>query len=215
MQVWLIDPPSSPKEELNMGKIVIVTPTVLCDTLDDPPPGGRDPFKVGNLASNIPNVLVTADAFGRVCQIPGPDPVHFTDDDALVSASVNVNQDFVIDVYWDLSGPLISAFGGSWAVTIFFDCASDGSLDFQIQPAKSIDYGCPNPNCFPPTTTNTRQYHASFLVPAGTVPLDPNATTGTFYELDVAIALLNTCNSLPTTGITGSVPLEEVLFYSA
>src|SRR5215469_644004 len=125
-----------------MGKIVTVNPTVLCDTLDDPPPGGSDPFKLGNLASNIPNILVTADAL-------------------------------------------------------------------------SIDYGCPNPNCFPPTTTNTRQYHASFLVPAGTVPLDPNATNGTFYELDVAIALLNTCNSLPTTGITGSVPLEEVLFYSA
>jgi hypothetical protein len=48
------------------------------------------------------------------------------------------------------------------------------------------------------------------------VPLDPNAPTpGTFYELDVSIILIDSCNSLPTTGITGSVPLEEVLFFSA
>jgi hypothetical protein len=125
-----------------------------------------------------------------------------------------VNQPFVIDVYWDLSGPLISAFAGSWAVTIFFDCVSDSTLDFQIQAASPTPYGCPDPNCYPNgTTSNSRQYHASFLVPPGTVAA--NATTGTFYELDVSIVLLDACNSLPTTGIVGSVPLEEILFFSA
>jgi hypothetical protein len=201
-----------------MGKIVIVNPTVLCDTLDDAPDlGGFDPFVVGHLASNIPNAFVDGHAYGRVAQNPGPDPtgIHFTNDDAPPSTSINTNQTFVIDVYWNLSGPLISAFGGSWAVTIFFDCASDSTLDLQIQPANTIPYGCPDPNCFPPTTANTRQYHTSFLVPINTVPLDPNAPFGTFYELDVAIALLDSCNSLPTTGITGSVALEEVLFFSA
>jgi hypothetical protein len=198
--------------------VVIVNPTVLCDTLDDPPTSAvdilHDPFKFGNLASNIPNSIVTGHAYGRVCQNPGPDPfgIHFTDDDAPASASIDVKQTFVIDVYWDLSGPLISAFGGSWVVTIFFDCASDSTLDFQIQPAKPIDYGCPNPTCYPPTTNNTRQYHASFLVPANTVTA--NVPTGTPYELNVSIVLLDTCNSLPTTGIVGFVPLEDVLFFS-
>lgn len=200
--------------------VVLIDATELCDLLDDPPQfagdTGRDPFKFGNLASAIPNAFVTGHAYARVCQIPGPDRDHFTDDDAPASTSVNVKQDFVIDVYWDLSGPLISAFCGSWDLTIFFDCASDATLDFQIKNTDTIDYGCPNPNCFPPpgTTTNTRQYHASFLVPAGTVKVDPNFPNGTIYELDVAIALLNACNSLPTTGITGSVPVEEVLFFS-
>jgi hypothetical protein len=197
-----------------------IIPTKLCDLLDDPPTDPfdltHDPFKFGNLASNVPNAFATGHAYGRVCQIPGPDPVHFTDDDAPASASVNVNQDFVIDVYWDLSGQLISAFGGSWVVTIFFDCASDSNLDFQIW-SDNIDFLCPDPTCYPNgTTSNSRQYHTSFLVPAGTVPIDPNTPTpGTFYELDVSIVLLDVCNSLPTTGITGSVPLEEVLFYRA
>jgi hypothetical protein len=88
-------------------------------------------------------------------------------------------------------------------------------LDFQIKNTDTIAYGCPDPTCHPPTTTNTRQYHASFLVPAGTVKVDPNFPNGTFYEIDAAIALLDTCKSLPTTGITGSVPVEEVLFFSA
>jgi hypothetical protein len=215
-KVWLIDPPCSPKEELNM--IILIDATELCDLLDDPPLSdddtAHDPFKFGTLASAIPNAFATGHAYARVCQIPGPDPIHFTDDDALASTSVNVNQDFVIDVYWDLSGALISAFSGSWDLTIFFDCASDGTLDFQIKNTDNIDYGCPNPNCVPPTTANTRQYHASFLVPAGTVKVDPNFPNGTIYEIDVAIALLDACNSLPSTGITGSVPVEEVLFFS-
>jgi hypothetical protein len=195
--------------------LITIVPHKGCDKLDDPPDlGGRDPFKVGKLASNVPNAFATGHAYGRVSQIPGPDPVHFTDDDAAASTSVDVKQDFVIDVYWDLSGQLISAFGGTWIVTIFFDCVSNSALDFQIQ-SDAIPYGCPNSTCVPPTTTNTRQYHASFLVPANTVPLDPNVPTATFYELDVSIVLLDTCNSLPTTGITGSVPLEEVLFFSA
>ena len=199
-----------------MGKIVIVDPTVLCDMLDDPPqsPGDliHDPFKFGNLAANIPNAIVTGHAYARVCQNPGPDPIHGTDDDAPASVSIDVKQTFVIDVYWDLSGPLISAFGGSWAVTIFFDCATDSTLDFQIQPSKNIPYGCPDPNCVPPTTTNSRQYHTIFRVPTSTVTADVPA--GTPYELNVSIVLLDACNSLPTTGIVGFVPLEDVLFFS-
>jgi hypothetical protein len=195
--------------------VVYIDAEELCDLLDDPPTSpfdtSHDPFKFGNLASAIPNAFVTGHAYARVCQIPGPDPIHFTDDDAPASTSVNVNQDFVIDVYWDLSGPLISAFCGSWDLTIFFDCASDATLDFQIKNTDNIDYGCPDPNCYPNgTTANTRQYHASFLVPADTVKV--NAPAGTPYELDVAIVLLDTCNSLPTTGITGSVPVGEILF---
>jgi hypothetical protein len=211
----LIDPPSSPEEELNMPNIQII-PHKGCDKLDDPPDlGGFDPFKVGKLASNIPNAFANGHAYGRVCQIPAFDTVHFTDDDAAGSTNVDVKQDFVIDVYWDLSGQLISAFGGNWVVSIVFDCASNAALDFQIY-SDYIPYGCPNSTCHPPTTTNTRQYHASFRVPANTVPLDPNSPIpGTFYELDVAIVLLDTCNYLPSTGITGEVPLEEVLFYSA
>jgi len=193
---------------------VQINPKVGCDLLDDPPPTGSDPFKVGTLAANIPNILTSGHAYGRVCQIPGLDPIHIRDDDAPASTIVDVKQDFVIDVYWDLSGQLVSAFAGTWVVTIFFDCASSSPLDFQIY-SNRIDFGCPNANCHPPTTNNSRQYHASFLVPAGTVALDPNTPTpGTFYELDVSIVLLDTCNSLPTTGIIGSVPLEEVLFFS-
>lgn len=196
---------------------ITIIPTVRCDTLDDPPTSAvdilHDPFKFGNLAAAIPSSLVTGHAYGRVCQNPGPDPagVHFTDDDALASASIDVKQTFVIDVYWDLSGTLVSAFGGTWIVTIFFDCASNSALDFQIQ-SNLIPYGCPDSTCFPPTTTNTRQYHASFLVPANTVTA--NVPTGTPYELDVSIVLLDTCNSLPTTGIVGFVPLEDILFFS-
>jgi len=213
IKMWLIDPPSSPEEELNMA-LVIVNPTVLCDTLDDPPDqGGTDPFVVGHLASNIPNVFVNAHAYGRIAQNPGFDATHFTDDDALPSTSININQDFVIDVYWNLNGPLISAFAGSWAVTIFFDCASNSALDLQIQAKDPVPYGCPNDGC-QPADANTRQYHASFLVPANTVQLDPNVPNATFYELDVSIVLLDACKSLPTTGITGSIALEEVLFFS-
>lgn len=192
-----------------------INPTVGCDLLDDPPPGGQDPFKVGTLAANIPNILTTGHAYARVCQNPAPDSTHITDDDAPASTIVDVKQLFTIDVYWDLSGQLVSAFAGSWVVTIFFDCASSSNLDFQIYSNK-IDFGCPNANCYPNgTTTNSRQYHASFSVPPDTVALDPNTPTpGTFYELDVSIVLLDACNSLPTTGIVGSVPLEEVLFYS-
>jgi hypothetical protein len=196
-----------------------IIPHKGCDKLDDPPTSpfdtSHDPFKFGNLASNVPNAFATGHAYGRVCQIPGPDTVHFTDDDAAASTSVDVKEDFVIDGYWDLSGQLISAFGGSWVVSIVFDCASNSALDFQIY-SDHIPYGCPDQTCHPPTTNNTRQYHASFRIPANTVPLDPNSPIpGTTYELDVEIVLLNSCNSLPTTGITGSVPLEEVLFYSA
>jgi hypothetical protein len=171
---------------------------------------------VGNLANSlqIPLTLVNGHAFGRVAQNPGPDPtgIHFTDDDAPASASIDVKQTFVIDVYWDLSGSLISSFCGTWLVTIFFDCQSDASLDFEIQPTNAIPYGCPNPNCFPPTTRDTRQYHASFLVPANTVTVD--AHSGTPYELNVSIVLLDTCENLPT-GIIGFVPLEDILFFSA
>src|SRR5712691_8525089 len=185
-----------------------IDPTVIHDTLDDPPqfPGdsSRDPFRIGTLAANIPNAIVKGEIYARVSQNPSPDPIHFTDDDAPASTSVNVNQPFVIDVYWGLSGPLVSAFSGSWDLTIFFDCASDSALDFQIKPTNSIPYGCPDPTSSPLTTTNTRQYHASFLAPANTVSLDPNSPTATFYELDVSIVLLNSCNSLPTTGIVGS-----------
>jgi hypothetical protein len=213
IKMWRIDPPNSPEKELNMT-LVTVSPTVLCDLLDDPPDqGGDDPFVVGHLASNIPNVFVDAHAYARIAQNPGPDPVHFTDDDALPSTSINTNQDFVIDVYWNLSGPLISAFAGSWAVTIFFDCASNADLDLQIQATDPIPYGCPNDGC-QPADANARQYHASFSIPANTVKLDPNVPNSTFYELDVSIVLLDNCNSLPTTGITGSVALEEVLIFS-
>ncbi len=191
-----------------------IDPTVIHDTLDDPPPGGSDPFKLGTLAADIPNTLVNGHAYGRVSQNPSPDPIHFTDDDAPASTSVNVNQPFVIDVYWDLSGALVSAFGGSWLVTIFFDCASNSALDFQIKPTNPIPYDYPDGTSSPPTTINTKQYHASFLAPANTVSLDPNSPTATFYELDVSIVLLDTSNSLPTTGIVGSVSLEEVFFFS-
>src|SRR5689334_17354641 len=194
--------------------LVDVNPTVLCDILDDPPDqGGTDPFVVGHLASNIPNVFVTAHAYGRIAQNPGPDPIHFTDDDALPSTSINTNQDFVVDVYWNLSGPLVSAFAGSWAVTIFFDCASNSNLDLQIQATNPIPFGCPNDGC-QLADPNSRQYHASFLVPKNTVQLDPNVPNATFYELDVSIVLLDVCNAQPTTGITGSIALEEVLFFS-
>jgi len=200
-------------------RTVLVDPEERCDILDDPPqfPGdfNNDPFAFGNLATplQIPKTLVNGHAYGRVCQDPGPDPDHFTNDDAPASPSINVKQTFVIDVYWDLSGSLVSSLCGSWIVTIFFDCASDSTLDFQIQGTGAIEYGCPDPTCFPNgTSNNTRQYHASFLVPAGTVTV--NATTGTPYELNVSIVLLDVCNNLPT-GIVGSVPLEDVLFFSA
>jgi hypothetical protein len=95
---------------------------------------------------------------------------------------------------------------------------SNASLDFSIF-SDEIPFGCPDPKCVPPTTNSTRQYHASFLVPAGTVPLDPNTPTpGTFDELDVSIVLLSQCLDPTTgkkvpTGVIGSVPLEEVLFF--
>jgi hypothetical protein len=197
--------------------IVKIAPQVCCDTLDDPPLSEEDvlhdPFEFGHLASNIPNAFLTGHAYGRVTQDPGFDPVHCTDDDTPASASIDVKQQFVIDVYWDLSGPLVSAFSGSWAVTIFFDCATDADLDFQIQAYPNIDFGCPGKGCQPATAINSRQYHAIFRVPADTVQVtDPNR--GTPYKLDVSIVLLNHCNSLPTTGIIGSVELEDVLFFS-
>ncbi len=195
---------------------VLISPTVLCDKLDDPPefPGdlNHDPFKFGTLATNIPNILVSANAYGRIAQNPGSDPDHFTNDDALASTTIDVKQTFVIDVYWDLSGQLVSAFCGSWAVTIFFDCETNASFDFQIQADPNIPFGCPGEGC-QPTDVNSRQYHASFLVPADTVPVTDDKR-GTPYELNISIVLLNDCNSLPTTGIVGFVSLEDVLFYS-
>jgi hypothetical protein len=63
-----------------------IAPTVLCDTLDTPPQFrgdiSQDPFVFGNLAANIPNAFANGHAYGRISQIPAPDPVHFTDDDA-------------------------------------------------------------------------------------------------------------------------------------
>lgn len=173
------------------------------ELLDDPPDlGGFDPFAVGHLASTIPNAFVEGHAYARVAQNP-------TSDDTPGSSNVNVNQTFVIDVYWNLTGPLIPAFCGNWAVTVFFESMGPDDFDFQIIADPNVPFGCSSP---PLNDRNQRAYHASFTVPAGTVQVDPQR--GTPYELNVSLALLATCDNLPT-GIVGSIALEDILFFSA
>jgi hypothetical protein len=176
------------------------------ELLDDPPDlGGFDPFVVGHLASTIPNAFVDGHAYGRATQSQNP-----IDDDTPGSSNVNVNQPFQIDVYWNLTGPLIPAFCGNWAVTVFFESMGPDDYDFQLTADPNVSYSCPQD---PVNDRNKRAYHVSIIVPAGSyVQVDPQR--GTPYELNISLALLATCDNLPT-GIVGSIALEDILFFSA
>jgi hypothetical protein len=186
---------------------LLLTPHLSFDRLDDPPPKGRDPFEVGDLASPIPDAFVDGHAFARVAQNPGPDPVHFTDDDTPRSPIINVNESFVIDVYWDLTGPLIPAFCGTWAVTIFFESMGPDDFDFEIVEDPGVDFGCSKTR-----DRNTRSYHSSFKVPPHEVQVDPQR--GTPYELNVSLILLSTCSPSLPAGIEGFIKLEDILFFA-
>ena len=184
-----------------------LAPVVSFELLDDPPaftgdPNG-DPFVVGQLANAIPNAFVTGHAFARVAQNP-------FDDDTPGSSIVNTHQTFVIDVYWDLNGPLISAFCGNWAVTITFESMGPDNFDFQlVAPDPGVPFGCNQPDN---PDRNSRIYHASFTVPQDSVQVD--LQRGTTYELNVTLALLAQCDNLPS-GIVGFIALEDILFFSA
>ena len=192
-----------------MAYTTLALPYVLSfELLDDPPDlGGFDPFVVGHLAQPIPDAFVDGHAYGRVAQSQNP-----IDDDTPGSSNVNVNQPFQIDVYWNLSGPLIPAFCGSWAVTVFFESMGPDDYDFQITADPNIDYGCASD---PLNNRNQRAYHVSIIVPQGTVQV--GQLSGTPYELNVSLSLLATqCpNDGNPTGIVGSIALEDILFFSA
>jgi hypothetical protein len=180
------------------------------DRLKNPPQSSEDlkPFKFGNLAPTIPDEWVDGNAYGRIAQDPGSD----NPEAAPPSVTIDVNESFVIDVYWDVSGPFVSAFSGNWAVTIFFDCEMDPDKDLKIEAKNDIPFGCPSKGARPPYGSS-RQYHASFLVKPRTVEVLPDKK-GTPYELSISIVLLDTCNNAPTTGLVGFVDLGAVLFYS-
>jgi hypothetical protein len=187
-----------------MTRVVLVDPLILHDQLDDAPDkGGTDPFVVGQLAGFIPDTFVEGHAYGRVAQSP-------TDDDTPASPNVNANETFVIDIYWNLRGPLISAFDGNWAITVYFESMGPDEWDFQLETKDPIPYGCP----VPPYNRdrNTRLYHVSMTVPKDTVLVDKQR--GTPYELNASIVLLAKCDSLPAA-VVGSIKLEDIFFFSA
>lgn len=185
---------------------VPICPVVTFDFLDDPPdePGGDDPFVVGDLTTGSLSAFVQAKIYARVCQNP-------VDDDTPASKVVNAHQTFVIDVYWKLTGSLVSAFCGNWDITIYFESMGPDDFDFEIvTPDKcDIPYGCPQP---PNTDRNTRIYHASYTVPADTVQTEQ--PQGTPYEINLSLVLFSACDQSPLE-LVGFVPLEDTYFFSS
>jgi hypothetical protein len=181
---------------------VPICPVVTYDFLDDPPDeGGTDPFVVGDLTTGSLANFVKAKVYARVCQNP-------VDDDTPASKSVDAHQTWVIDVYWRLTGPLVSAFCGNWDITIYFESMGPDDYDFEIVTPGNclIGYGCPQP---PNTDRNTRIYHASYRVPADTVQTEPN---GTPYELNLGLVLFSQCDQRPLE-LVGFVSLEDIFFF--
>lgn len=115
---------------------------------------------------------------------------------------IETDDDWNVDVHWQLQGPLAPFLAGTFTLRIFAESLAASSFEGQIGATQTF-----NLNAAPPSTT--RNYAANVVIPAGSVP------TGV-YKITTVLTYANLGVPLEMAGFVEGplVQLYDKVFFS-
>lgn len=129
----------------------------------------------GNFETDLDPAIMSATIAAKISEVDGESP----------ASVIDINEDWFVDVNWQLSGPLEHLICGSWCVRLFLENIGPGGDDEEFQNQEGLISLNP---------CGDGNYRALIPVPAGTIPVE---NCGTPYQAVVGVTYLTPCLTFP------------------